>query len=284
MQFLHPLKPVLKRDKKSLNLRRKISVMGQSPTVEITPAQRAQWQELGYFITDVVFDEATLEPVRAAFHRLHQEMIEATAGSDALAREQARYRPFLGRIQQRNEVCDRFCRHPVFLDLCRQLLGPDADMTWDQAILKPPSPRENAFAWHQDMWYATRGEFAQGANPDILLRGDTALTCWVAVTRTIVDNGTLWVLPGRHKEGLLPHIWSEEKREHQGQFDTSWKIPVVMRAGQVLVFNKYLPHGSGANILDETRMAYQIGYSLPGLRPASSPDILPVLRNGAPAE
>ena len=109
---------------------------------------------------------------------------------------------------------------------------------------------------------------------------DNEITCWVAITRTIVDNGTLWVLPGRHNEGLLPHVWSAERNEFQGQFDTSWKIPVVMRAGQVLVFRKYLPHSSGINISSEPRLAYQIGYGVPGINKKTTKNFAPLIRNG----
>jgi len=252
--------------------------------VEVTDAQREQLDEQGFFITDVLFDEPTLEAVRDEFNRLWQEHIEAAREGDALTQEQAQYRPFMARLHERSEVCADFCRHPIFLELCRQLVGPDADMTWNQCILKPPARNDNAFAWHQDMWYATHGDYANDTDPDILLPNETGITVWAAISRTTVDNGTLWVLPGRHKEGLLPHIWSDEKREFQGQFDTSWKIPVVMKAGQVLIFRKYLPHGSGPNVSDEVRMAYQIGYGLPGLKLVPSPDVVPIMRDGESVE
>ena len=248
--------------------------------VEVTDAQREQLLTDGFFITDVLFDEPTLEAVRGEFNRLWQEHIENARHGDALTQEQAQHRPFMAQLHERSQVCADFCRHPVFLELCRQLLGPDADTTWNQAILKPPSHLDNTFAWHQDMWYASQGDYIKDTNPDIFWPAETGLTVWVAITRTIVDNGTLWVLPGRHNEGLLPHVWSEEKREYQGQFDTAWKIPAVMKAGQMLVFRKYLPHGSGPNVSDEVRMAYQIGYSLPGLKLVPSPDIAPLMRDG----
>jgi len=189
-------------------------------------------------------------------------------------------------IELVDPACDAFCRNPVLLELARQILGDDFDLTWTQAIPKPPQEpgmmADNAFAWHQDAWYATHGPFIEGTNPDIFWPNDTGLTMWAAITRTTVDNGTLWVLPGRDKEGLLPHVWDTATREWRGQYDTSWKIPVVMRAGQVLCFRKYLPHSSGPNVSNETRMAYQLGYCKPGLRTDGKYGIKPVLRGGAP--
>jgi ectoine hydroxylase-related dioxygenase (phytanoyl-CoA dioxygenase family) len=257
----------------------------------VTDAQREQLACDGYFITPVIFDDPTVTAVREEMERIWREQVEAAerAKVDALALDQARYRPFIARLQDHSETCGAFCRHPVILDLCRGLVGPDADMTWNQTIIKPPTSRdpnatatarENAFAWHQDQWYALKGDYAKDSNLDILEAPNSGITLWIAISRTTVDNGTLWLLPGRHREGLLEHEWSAEKREWQGKFDTSWKIPAVMRAGQALVMRKYLPHGSGTNVSNETRIAYQIGYSVPGLKKGPSPDLAPVLRGG----
>jgi phytanoyl-CoA hydroxylase len=254
-------------------------------TILVTAEKRRQFEAEGYFITDVVFDDEVLAPVRAEFERFWQERIEAAQEGSARDQEQARYRPFLSGLHVNSSVCYDFCRHPVFLQLCRELLGPDADLTWNQAIIKPPAPVDNAFSWHQDMWYALNGDgggYSKDCNLKILEAPDTGFTAWVAVTRTIVDNGTLWVLPGMHKSGLLPHIRHEVRKDWDGQYDTSWKIPVVMRAGQVLIFNKYLPHSSGPNVSEENRMAYQIGYTIPGMKLVPSPDMTPVLREGNP--
>src|SRR5688572_11801224 len=135
--------------------------------VEVTPAQREQLDEQGFFITDVLFDEPTLEAVRGEFNRMWQEHIRAARARGALTQEQAQYRPFMSRLHEHSEVCADFCRHPIFLELCRQLIGTDADMTWNQCILKPPSRSDNAFAWHQDMWYAAHGDYMKDTNPDI---------------------------------------------------------------------------------------------------------------------
>ena len=45
--------------------------------MEVTGAQREQLQEQGFFITDVLFDESTLEAARGEFNRMWQEDIGA---------------------------------------------------------------------------------------------------------------------------------------------------------------------------------------------------------------
>ena len=259
------------------------------PILTITEVQRQQFATDGYLITDVVFDEPTLAGVRRAFERMWDEDIaQAKKTGDSLAQDWAKFRPHMSQLDHRDAACRAFCHHPVFGELCRQLLGPAADLSWNQAIVKAPMPPgsrgnpavwDNVFAWHQDLWYALNGPYVQDCHPDLLTAPDNAITCWVAVTRTTVDNGTLWVLPGRHREGLVHHNWHAGRREWQAQVDPTFRIPVVLRAGQVLVFQKYLPHSSGTNLSDEVRMAYQIGYTVPGLNRVPSPNFSPVLRN-----
>ncbi|MCE9591155.1 MAG: phytanoyl-CoA dioxygenase family protein [Planctomycetes bacterium] len=247
--------------------------------IHVTDAQRAQLDDLGYFITDKVIDDGTLMAVREEFIRFWQEEITgARKTSDARWLELTENRPFISQLHLRGRACDAFCRHPAIMDLCRQLVGPDADMTWNQAIIKPPAEKPYPFAWHQDMWYATHGDYARNANPEIFLRNETGITVWAAISRTTVDNGTLWVLPGKHREGLFPHKWDAHNRDWEAQVDTSYRVPAVMEAGQLLVFRKYVPHSSGPNISCETRMAYQIGYAVPGARHVTSDFESPLLR------
>lgn len=247
--------------------------------VLVTDDQRRQLDEQGYFITGKAIDEGTLSAVREEFIRFWQEEIRrAREQGDVKWLELTQHRPFISQLHLRGRACDAFCRHRAIIDLCRQLVGRDADMTWNQAIIKPPSEKPYPFAWHQDMWYATHGDFAKGVNPKVFLRPDVGITIWAAISRTTVDNGTLWVVPGRHKEGLFPHRWNTENRDWEAEIDTSARIPVVMEPGQLLVFRKYLPHSSGPNVSNETRMAYQIGYSVPNSRLVPSDFESPLMR------
>ncbi len=252
----------------------------------LTDRMRSQLRDDGYFITDVLFDDATLAAVRGEFRRIWDDNVAAclsAPGLDALTIEQARFRPFLAQLDQKSQVCRDFIRHRHFQALARQLVGPDIDLSWNQAVIKPPvgsAAIDNSFAWHQDPWYALNGDYAKDSDLQMLKDPHTSITCWVAISRTTVENGTLWVLPGRHQDLLCPHVWSETRREWQGQFDTTGKVPAILQSGQMLVMNKYLPHGSGPNISDECRMAYQISYSVAGIKLVPSIDVSPLLRGG----
>jgi phytanoyl-CoA hydroxylase len=244
-----------------------------SRQAEFSPEQLKQFRDQGYFVTRALFDEQLLHDVRREFERLWQDAV-------ARARKEGRSIPDMGQLDLRSPVCDAFCRHPAFLALCRHLLGPDANLIWNMAVIKSPSIGSNPIHWHQDQWYAINDPYSKTCDPALLHSNESSFTAWVAITRTTVENGTLWVLPGRHREGLLPHAWDPQLGDWQGGFDTSGALPVELSAGQVLVMSKYLPHSSRANLSQEMRMAYQISYGLPGLRPGPLPETLPLLRGG----
>lgn len=263
----------------------------------LTQARLEQLDEDGYFITPQIIEESCINSVREEFLRLWQEHIaRAEASGNANEARYARQRLFLSRLDHASKACDYLCRHPAILKMLARILGPDVDLTWNQAIMKAPqtvgtdaaqtpgAPLDNTFAWHQDMQYAVMGEYGKDTNPEIFLANHTGLTLWIAISRTTVDNGTLWVLPGRHKEGLLPHRHEKDpvKGEWCGTFDTTWRVPAVLRPGQMLAFRKYLPHGSGQNVSNENRLAYQIGYSVKGAKTGVSLDVSTVLRDGKP--
>lgn len=250
----------------------------------VTDQQRAQFRDDGFFVTDVLFDTATLDGVQAEFQRMWDEDVaSAQRGGDRRAAELQAVRGFFAHLEKRSPTCAAFCRHPQLVALTGQMLGPDVDMNWDQAIAKAPS-KGLPFAWHQDAYYAY-------ASPDYLppevdrkkyFTNDWSVTCWVAITRTTIANGTMWAATGMHRHGMLPHVWNADMRDWNCQFDDSGKVAVELRRGQVLVFAHLLPHYSGANVSHEVRMAYQIGYSIPGIM--FNEHQMPVLRGGQPVK
>ncbi|MCX5662778.1 MAG: phytanoyl-CoA dioxygenase family protein [Planctomycetota bacterium] len=210
----------------------------------ITDQQIRQFKDVGYFVTDVMFSPKELAELSAEFDRVHAMTVaDAQKGSDATALELARLRPFIGQFHTRSEPARRFVKAPIYAEACATFIGPDADLYYNQAVIKPPE-LGRSFAWHQDSGYVktTPVEY---------------ITCWTAISRTFVENGCIWVIPGSHKRGLLEHKWDEKSREQIPDVgDESIAIPVEMKAGQVAIFSSLTLHKSGPNVSKEIRRAY----------------------------
>jgi ectoine hydroxylase-related dioxygenase (phytanoyl-CoA dioxygenase family) len=241
----------------------------------IREEQVEQFRESGYLLTDVAFDTAQLQAMADEMDRVYQEHLAAARASGdadrvAATRGQRAYAPF----HTMSDVAAEFVKAPVYLELCRKLIGPDADLYYNQAATKPPT-RGRIFGWHQDSGYTETTPLAY-------------ITCWTAIADATLENGCVWVIPGSHEWGLLPHVVQPESEEEYGgkvaQFDDdSAAIPVPMKAGQVACFSSLTLHRSGPNTSDTVRRGFVPQYHVPGVHLADgSPfgDQWPVLRDG----
>ncbi|MDA0747793.1 MAG: phytanoyl-CoA dioxygenase family protein, partial [bacterium] len=113
------------------------------------------------------------------------------------------------------------------------------------------------------------------------------ITCWTAISRTFVENGCIWIIPGSHKQGLQKHTRDEENSELVASFTGEENaIPVEMAPGQIAIFSSLMLHKSGANTSGEVRHGYVPQYHHPGVIRVNTGepfgDRYPVLRNGNP--
>jgi phytanoyl-CoA hydroxylase len=238
---------------------------------EPTDDQLAKFRDDGYFVTPPLFDAPTLLALRTAVEARWRDVVHAAAKKSPDEAEWTRTRAFLVHNHAHGSVFLDFCLHPVFAGMARRMIGPDVDLYWNQAIVKP-GPDGRALPWHQDAKYAIT---------DPLDGGFTAL---VAVTPSTTRNGTVWALPGRHRDGLLPHVFDAPDRVWICQIDRSARVPIEMEPGQALIFSRLLPHYSGPNGTSQTRISFQLGYGPPGLVTADTRepfgDGVPFLRGG----
>src|SRR5205807_6933505 len=100
---------------------------------------------------------------------------------------------FTTHIVARSPAARSFAANPVIVGLCADLVGPDVNLYWDQAVYKKPE-KPRRFPWHQDNGYT-------------YVEPQQYLTCWVALTDATVDNGCPWVVPGAHRRGTLRHTY-----------------------------------------------------------------------------
>lgn len=245
----------------------------------ITDKQVRQFRELGYFLTDVVFEPSELKAMAGDMDRIHRENVERVrreSGNDPQAMRRVDMQRSYSQVHLISEAAAAFVKAPIYLDACRTFLGPDADLYYNQYTPKLPMTGRT-FKWHQDSGY-------------VRTRPVEYITCWTAVSDSNLDNGCIWIIPGSHKWGLLRHEPEAETDEHYGgltaQFsDDSGKVPVEMKAGQVAIFSSLMLHMSGPNRSRiSTRQGYVPQYHSPTLIEETSGKIwgdqFPVLRHG----
>ena len=243
----------------------------------INEKDKAQFQELGYFVTDVVIEPDQLQFMADEMDRLYREGFEeAKATGDSKAVLAAEGRRSYGQVHNRSQIAAEFVRSEIYLEACRAFIGPNADLYWNQAATKPPQLGKT-FSWHQDSGYTETVPLAY-------------ITCWTAISDSNLENGGIWVLPRSHKWGVLEHENEEPNQQVYGGLrakcsDYSGAVPVEMKAGQVAIFSSLTLHMSGPNTSrNSMRRGYVPQYHVPGviLKKTGKPvgDQFPVLRDG----
>jgi ectoine hydroxylase-related dioxygenase (phytanoyl-CoA dioxygenase family) len=191
---------------------------------------------------------------------------------------------FSTHLVTQSERLAAFSRHPFFAGVCADLVGPDVNLYWDQAVYKKPE-KPRRFPWHQDNGYA-------------YVEPQQYLTCWVALTDATLDNGCPQVAPGLHRSGTLAHTYVDPLG-WECLSDYEGAAVAEVPAGGVVVFSSLTPHLTGPNLTDAVRKAYILQYAPAGAeilegRPPSPPTgrtvaadpnrQFPVIRGGAPVE
>ena len=251
--------------------------------------QVEQFDRDGFVVVPGVFDAATVAGIVAEIDGFEArvEAFLATSDNQRLAIAEAGAITFTTHLVTRSPRLKAFARHPFFAGVCADLVGPDVNLYWDQAVYKKPE-KPRRFPWHQDNGYA-------------YVEPQQYLTCWVALTDATLDNGCPQVARGLHRRGTLAHTYVDPLGWECMADPAAAGVDVAVAevpAGGVVVFSSLTPHLTGPNVTDAVRKAYILQYapvgaevlqgdpaSAPAARvPADDPDRqFAVLRAGEPA-
>lgn len=246
----------------------------------VSHESKIQYRDQGFFVTPPLFQPDLTTRLSNELNSFWQSEVQRTDSSFWAASDGGA--PFMTFVAQRNPVIGEIFSHPAMLQIARAMVGPDADLWYSQVVMKQPeaagAPRYN-YAFHQDSFYALNG----GWDRDIYLDDSQTFQGWLAVTETTVENGTLSVVPGAHRHGLLEHVECAEgavgfDASGDPRLDLSQSVPVLLQPGQLLVFSGLLPHGSGVNLSGSARKIIQFSVARLGGHPHEH--VYPLLREG----
>ena len=104
------------------------------------------------------------------------------------------------------------------------------------------------------------------------LPGDAALTAAIAIDDCGVENGTLEVIPGSHAGGILEHTTIDSGYGIRDELvhpllERSPRLPLVMAAGDMVIFSGDLIHLSKPNLGSRRRALLFLTYNAVGNSP-----------------
>jgi ectoine hydroxylase-related dioxygenase (phytanoyl-CoA dioxygenase family) len=208
------------------------------------------FDEKGFIVLEDAFSPAEVEEVIGQIDPYEFNVTEALKGLDGgkFFISRAEEITFTTHLVTQSDILKKFSKHQVFSKLCKDLIGPNVRLYWDQAVYKKPGTKDE-FPWHQDNGYT-------------FIQPQAYLTCWVALTDTDETNGCPCVLPGLHRKGTLHHKSTE--LGHEIPLDPSEAITLPLKAGSIAIFSSLTPHRTGPNISEGIRKSYILQYAPEG--------------------
>jgi hypothetical protein len=202
----------------------------------VSPEQRRDFREKGFFHLGPVFDADELREMRAEYDRCVTKPMK-------IGEEGAK--PFLYSplLQLQSPRLRAFAASPRLAEVSAALLGPDVRLYWDQAVYKPPGATSET-PWHQDNGYA----------PVEPLEYVTFTVALDAATR---ENGCLWIQPGSHHCGVRPHR-NDGGFFYRGEAGDDPGVPCEQEEGDVMAFSSLTMHRAGGNASDRPRRSWVI--------------------------
>jgi len=219
--------------------------------VTITPEQKQQFKDEGYFVLERCVPEEHLELLRAncqGFIAARDAEMDAQ-GVDRLGLCAKGKRYFLPDCYNKTPALGRFIFGELMAEVCRATLGDEALLFWNQYVVKG-ADKDSAFSWHQDSGF-------------VHLDCPMYLTCWVTLDDVNLENGTVYLLPYSEIgiRTVVKHIRSPITNDLVGYFGKNPGKPAIVPAGSVVAFSSYVFHRSGPNLTDKLRRVFLPQYS-----------------------
>lgn len=219
------------------------------------------FDEQGYLVVEDLIPPGWVAEIRADIEDLHERMADQPPPGVHVSWEHEVDPAIQRRIKQLmhaevvSPALNRLVRSPEVLDVVEAILGPDISLYHCKLLMK--AARDGTITpWHQDYSYWA----ADDNRPRFL-------NCMLQIDAATPENGCLQMVPGSHKQGLIPH---EQRGKVFGRFLPGYfqprddAVPIPLRAGSAVFFGPLIIHGSDANRSGQDRRAVTIAYNVTG--------------------
>ncbi len=238
----------------------------------LTDEQLQQYETEGYVILRQLLDSQDLAPCREAMSHKVSQIADALF-REGLISDKLADRPFESRLAELfaglsdreflkfgRSWRDRFpgyyvlMSNPKILDAVESLIGGEIFSNPVYNVRpKVPHVAAGAVPWHQDKSYWPGAT----ANP--------VITCWIPFVSADLINGCVHLIPRTHHNAVLP--WHAETYSGTGYTEVDIKdrldsqaVPMLMAAGDALLFNDRLLHMSTPNRSAIVRWSVDLRY------------------------
>jgi ectoine hydroxylase-related dioxygenase (phytanoyl-CoA dioxygenase family) len=141
------------------------------------------------------------------------------------------------------------------LDIAKVILGNHIVCFTSHYICKPPRVGVPVY-WHQDAAYWN-------------ITPMNAVSLWLAIDQSSIENGCLRFIPGSHKNKVHPLIADQSNKNMLSStlsgelFNKEEAVAIQLNPGDISIHHPNIIHGSQENKSDNWRRGLDIGYTVP---------------------
>lgn len=212
----------------------------------LTEEQKAFYQENGYLLVQGLLTPEEAADYRRETHELAARLAQyrhtdATWGSAKAAMPGVETKIFhCHDVQFQSAAFTRLLVNDRLTAVASDLMGtPNVQLHHTKMFIKPPE-KGSPFPMHQDKPYFPHDN-------------DSMIAVIIHFDDAPVEKGCVRVVPGSHKDGLLPHDSEGGFHLPFDKYPIESAIPCPAKAGDALFFSYLTIHGSGVNVSDEAR-------------------------------
>lgn len=207
--------------------------------------QIAFYQENGYVVVPGLLSSNEAAAYRRETHALMERLsarrnVDATWGSAKdIAGGAATQLLHCHDVQFQSAAFARLIVDERLTGVAADLIGPNVQLHHTKAFIKPPE-KGSPFPMHQDAPFFPHDNHSMIA---VIVHFDDAPE----------EKGCVRVVPGSHKNGILPHLPDGGYHLPLDEYPVASALPVPAKAGDALFFSYLTIHGSGINVSNEAR-------------------------------
>jgi ectoine hydroxylase-related dioxygenase (phytanoyl-CoA dioxygenase family) len=206
-------------------------------TAATAPTPLERFERDGFLVLEDALAPDEVETLTAAVDRVWREESPDRGALHLLG--------FVGRDAAFVELVD----HPAVLPLVLDLLGWNVYVYHSHLDVHPPAAPDGRWRWHQDGG-------RQNVDVESPRRRLSVKVAWFLTDTPAAGHGALRIVPGSHRSDTLSR--AREPRE---------AVPLLVRAGSAVLFDRRLWHARGDNVSAVTRKALFYAYSFRWVRP-----------------
>lgn len=219
----------------------------------LTREQTEFFRENGYLRIDGLISQTDV----AEYSQLYEDFLAGRIDASATRSDLGAGRPRDAEIESITQIMWPSAYHPALIEkpyhdaalqIALELLGEDLVMDFDMLIHKAPLT-DTPTPWHQDAAYWP-------SMPDL-----RAVSCWLALDPSTIDNGCMWYVPGSHLRPLRPHRFAgREGGALCCDASESEGVAIELPPGSCVFHHGHTLHYSRGNCTAHPRRAFIINF------------------------